>query len=285
MQRKNNKDYLEKLINHTMRHGKKIAAIGLLAKSVSVFVQKLARQGIISDSVSLRRVSTRPRLSSTLFNHSTHRWRCDKIDKNQQFPFAFDQLKPVDTDNSHPITIPRPVPTLFFSITAATIPFLEKTEDTIGKATDRTIGKANDWLLNSTQKPVEIGTSKKVTPKNEKMSVRKKKARVSRGAVEKFVKDAISHIKPSLETRKKKIAGITRHIPSLVHPSRGEGLAIRWLIAAAKEKQRRGGRGFAQCLSNELLDAYLKKGEPKQKRDSLHKLAENNRSYIRFRWW
>ena len=277
MQRKNNKDYLEKLINHTMRHGKKIAAIGLLAKSVSVFVQKLARQGIISDSVSLRRVSTRPRLSSTLFNHSTHRWRCDKIDNNQQFPSAFDQLKPLDTDNSHPITIPRLVPTLFFSITAPTIPFLEKTEDSIGKA--------NDWLLNSTQKPVEIGTSKKVSPKNEKMSVRKKKARVGRGAVERFVKDAISHIKPSLETRKKKIAGVTRHIPSLVHPSRGEGLAIRWLITAAKEKQRRGGRGFAQCLSNELLDAYLKKGEPKQKRDSLHKLAENNRSYIRFRWW
>jgi small subunit ribosomal protein S7 len=270
MQRKNNKDYLEKLINHTMRHGKKIAAIGLLAKSVSVFVQKLARQGIVSNSVSLRRVSTRPQLSSTLFNHS-------QIGNNQQFPSALDQLKPVDTDNSHPITIPRLVPTLFFSITTPTIPFLEKTEDTIGKA--------NDWLLNSIQKPVEIGTSKKVRPKNEKMSLRKGKARVGGRPVERFVKDAISHLKPSLETRKKKIAGITRHIPSLVHPSRGEGLAIRWLIAAAKEKQRRGGRGFAQCLSNELLDAYFKKGEPRQKRDSLHKLAENNRSYIRFRWW
>jgi ribosomal protein S7 len=270
MQRENNKDYLEKLINHTMRHGKKIAAIGLLAKSVSVFVHKLAHQGIISDSVSLRRVSTRPRLSSTLFNHS-------QIGNNQQSPFAFDQLKARDTDNSHPTTIPRLVPTLFFSITTHTVPFLEKTEDTIGKA--------NNWLLNSTQKPVEIGTSREVSAENGKMSVRKGKARVARRPVERFVKDAISHIKPSLETRKKKIAGITRYIPSLVHPSRGEGLAIRWLIAAAKEKQRRGGRGFAQCLSNELLDAYLKKGEPRQKRDSLHKLAENNRSYIRFRWW
>lgn len=260
-----------------MRHGKKIAAIGLLAKSVSVFVQKLARQGIISNSVSLRRVSTRPRLSSTLLNHS-------QISNNPQFPFVLGQLKVLDTDDSHPTTTPRLVlyrpternclpinsPTLSFSIITSTILSFEKTED---------------WLLNSIQKPVEIGKSRGVSAKNEKMSVRKEKVRVGRRPVERFVKDAISHLKPSLETRKKKIAGITRYIPSVVHPSRGEGLAIRWLIAAAKEKQRRGGRGFAQCLSNQLLDAYLKKGEPRQKRDSLHKLAGNNRSYIRFRWW
>jgi small subunit ribosomal protein S7 len=100
-----------------------------------------------------------------------------------------------------------------------------------------------------------------------------------------FVKDAISNVKPSLETRKKKIAGITRHVPTIVSPSRGEGLAIRWVLAAAKEKQRKGGKELATCLSDELLDAYLKRGEARQKRDSLHKLAESNRSYVRYRWW
>jgi small subunit ribosomal protein S7 len=228
MQRKNNKDYLEKLINHTMRHGKKIAAIGLLAKSVSVFVQKLAHQGIISDSISFRRVSTRPRLSSTLLNH----------------PQMFGQLK---TDNSHPTYGPigRNInsPTLFFSI------------------------------IPPTTKPVTVSV------KNEK-----RKGKVRR-PVERFVKDAISHLKPSLETRKKKIAGITRHVPSIVSPSRGEGLAIRWVLAAAKEKQRKGGKELSKCLSDELLDAYLKRGEARQKRDSLHKLAESNRSYVRYRWW
>jgi small subunit ribosomal protein S7 len=111
------------------------------------------------------------------------------------------------------------------------------------------------------------------------------RSRNSRCSVSGFLKDAISNIKPSLETRKKKIAGITRHVPSIVSPSRGEGLAIRWVLAAAKEKQRKGGKELSKCLSDELLDAYLKRGEARQKRDSLHKLAESNRSYVRYRWW
>jgi ribosomal protein S7 len=111
------------------------------------------------------------------------------------------------------------------------------------------------------------------------------RSRNSRSSIKAFVKDAISHIKPSLETRKKKIAGITRHVPTIVSPSRGEGLAIRWVLAAAKEKQRKGGKELAKCLSNELLDAYLKRGEVRQRRDLLHKLAESNRSYVRYRWW
>ena len=111
------------------------------------------------------------------------------------------------------------------------------------------------------------------------------RSRNSRSSIKAFVKDAISHIKPSLETRKKKIAGITRHVPAIVPLSRGEGVAIRWVLAAAKEKQRKEGKELAKCLSDELLDAYLKRGEARQKRDFLHKLAESNRSYVRYRWW
>ena len=121
------------------------------------------------------------------------------------------------------------------------------------------------------------------------LKTRKEKTQVisrnGRPSIKGFVKDAISNLKPSLETRKKKIAGITRHVPSIVSPSRGEGLAIRWVLAAAKEKQRKGGKKLSKCLSDELLDAYLKRGEARQKRDSLHKLAESNRSYVRYRWW
>jgi small subunit ribosomal protein S7 len=284
MQRRNNKDYLEKLINYTMQHGKKVAAIGLVAKSVSMFVQKLAHQGTISNSVPLRRISNRPRLSSALLN-------------NQQLSSALNQLK---SFGSHPTTTLQLVPhgsikSNLSTINSPTLLFLTMTSTTqstkvssqLRYATDvsSSFEKTEDWSLNSTQKPVEIEKGRGINAKSEKISVRKGKRKVATRSVERLVKDAISNLKPSLETRKKKIAGITRHIPSVVHPSRGEGLAIRWIIAAAKERQRREGKDFTECLSNQLLDAYLKKGEPRQKRDSLHKLAENNRSYIRFRWW
>lgn len=96
---------------------------------------------------------------------------------------------------------------------------------------------------------------------------------------------ALGNVEPSLEVRRKKIAGITRQIPSIVPKSRGEGLAIRWIIDSARERRRKQGKMFSECLAEELVSAYHKTGEPRQKRDSLHKLAESNRSFLRYRWW
>jgi small subunit ribosomal protein S7 len=92
-------------------------------------------------------------------------------------------------------------------------------------------------------------------------------------------------VEPSLEVRKKKIAGITRQIPCVVSKSRGERLAIRWIINSARERVKKRGKGLSECLAEELIDAYNRRGEPRQKRDSLHKTAEANRSFLRYRWW
>ncbi len=96
---------------------------------------------------------------------------------------------------------------------------------------------------------------------------------------------AIANVEPSLEVRKKKIAGITRQIPCVVSKSRGERVAIRWIINSARERVKKRGKGLPYCLAEELFDAYHKRGEPRQKRDSLHKAAESNRSFLRYRWW
>jgi len=96
---------------------------------------------------------------------------------------------------------------------------------------------------------------------------------------------AIANVEPSLEVRKKKIAGITRQIPCVVSKSRGERLAIRWIINSARERVKKRGKGLSECLAEELIDAYNRRGEPRQKRDSLHKTAEANRSFLRYRWW
>ena len=99
------------------------------------------------------------------------------------------------------------------------------------------------------------------------------------------LESALKNVEPNLEIRKKKIAGITRQIPCIVSKSRGQGLAIRWVIDAAQEKRRRESKSFSKSLAEELVNAYHKRGEPRQKRESLHKLAESNRSFLRYRWW
>ena len=248
MPKKHHKDYIEKLINHTMRHGRKAAAIGLLVKTFSLFGQKLIRQKAPDSSVDLRRPRSRPQLLSVPLCKAT-------LSKVSLVPLGYNK------------EIKR-----FSNIEADTF----ASESVI-------LGKT---FIESEKTALGLLTATAKTRKGaEGMSVALPKFQPDKRSIKQCVKDAISNIKPTLETRKKKIAGIARHIPSVVPPSRGEGLAIRWLVTAARDKQRKTNKGFVECLSNEFLDAYLKRGEVRQKRDSLHKLAETNRSYIRYRWW
>lgn len=286
------KDFLERLINHTMQHGKKGAAIGLLTKSFFLFRQNLTRQGGISRYLNLRRVEKRSHFLCTLLDPAT---------QSQRLPFALgmrkrDMAKTLEIEGGDPLN-------LTFSVVVSS-PSL------IGNSDFQKMDIVADTrLYNSTLNKLKIGNTSSNSMSCNKMPSATTGRRTSlalmslqdvskgnqiqtrarsgnsRSSIKTFVKDAISHIKPSLETRKKKIAGITRHVPTIVSPSRGEGVAIRWVLAAAKEKQRKGGKELAKCLSDELLDAYLKRGEARQRRDLLHKLAESNRSYVKYRWW
>ena len=299
MLKKYKKDFLERLINHAMRHGKKGAAIGLLTKSFLLFRQNLIRQGGVSRHLNLRRVEKRSHLLCTLL---------DPAASKQQSPFALGMRKPnmaktLDIEGGGPIT-------LTFSVVASSpLPIKNSDFQKTGMVTDTRLynstlnklksGHTSSNFISCNKMPsattgrrtsLALMSVQDVSKGNRAQTrgvtnLKTGRSRNSRFSIKAFVKDAISHIKPSLETRKKKIAGITRHVPTIVSPFRGEGVAIRWLLAAAKEKQRKGGKELAKCLSDELLDAYLKRGEARQKRDLLHKLAESNRSYVRYRWW
>lgn len=97
--------------------------------------------------------------------------------------------------------------------------------------------------------------------------------------------EAIQNVKPSVEVRKVRKGGITYQVPAIIPKKRQETLAIRWIIDAAKNRKKKSKIRFAECLALELTEASKKFGKPRQKRDELHKLAESNRAYIRFRWW
>ena len=100
-----------------------------------------------------------------------------------------------------------------------------------------------------------------------------------------FIVEAVENVRPSVEVRSKKIAGVSRDIPSLVPPKRGQGIAIRWILDSARGRKKTASRTFVDNLADELVDAYLKRGTPRQKRDSLHKSASTNRAFLRYRWW
>ena len=98
----------------------------------------------------------------------------------------------------------------------------------------------------------------------------------------KIFNDALKNVKPNLEVKSRRVGGATYQVPVEVRPVRQLSLAIRWLTDAAR---KRNERTMAERLANELLEAFRKQGKARQKRDELHKLAEANSAYIRYRWW
>jgi len=118
---------------------------------------------------------------------------------------------------------------------------------------------------------------------------------------------AIDNVTPHLDVRALRASTKTVFVPGLMPPARGRSLAMRWLAQAAAARQRggRGARGggasggggassggpskapprYAECLAQELLQAYRMKGSARQKRDDMHKQALANRANVHLRWW
>ena len=96
---------------------------------------------------------------------------------------------------------------------------------------------------------------------------------------------ALENITPSVEVRKVRVAGSTYIVPAILSQKKQETLALKWIIESAKKRQKNSKLDFSTCLADEILEASRKSGQARQKRDELHRLAQMNRAYIRYRWW
>lgn len=92
---------------------------------------------------------------------------------------------------------------------------------------------------------------------------------------------ALVNVKPSVEVKAKRVGGSTYQVPHEVKDDRGNVLAIRWILNAAR---RRSGSSFAIRLSYEMNDAYLKTGSAMKRRNDIHRMAEANKAFARFRF-
>ncbi len=97
----------------------------------------------------------------------------------------------------------------------------------------------------------------------------------------KVVKEAIKHVKPSVEVRSRRVGGATYQVPVEVRRERAMALALRWVIAAARKRKEKTMR---ERLAGEILDAYNNSGSSVKKREDTHKMADANRAFSHFRW-
>src|ERR671928_1245430 len=92
---------------------------------------------------------------------------------------------------------------------------------------------------------------------------------------------AVEHVKPTVEVRSKRVGGATYQVPMQVNRTRQQSLAIRWIIAACRNKS---GRPMFLRLADELMAAYRREGEAMTKRENTIKMAESNKAFAHFAW-
>ena len=92
---------------------------------------------------------------------------------------------------------------------------------------------------------------------------------------------ALENVKPSLEVKSRRVGGSNYQVPVEVTPARSQALGLRWLVRYAR---LRGGKGMAENLANEIMDAYNGTGAAVKKREDTHRMAEANKAFAHYKW-
>jgi len=97
----------------------------------------------------------------------------------------------------------------------------------------------------------------------------------------KIFRTAVNNVKPLIEVRSRRVGGATYQVPMEVEKRRQTTLALRWLLAAARDKK---AKPMSLRLADELTDAYRKQGKSITQRENVHKMAEANKAFAHFAW-
>jgi len=92
---------------------------------------------------------------------------------------------------------------------------------------------------------------------------------------------ALENVGPSMEVRSKRIGGAIYQVPIPVGRERRIGLAMRWIIAAAKSKKK---KSMKDSLAEEIINASENAGTAVKKREDIHRMAEANKAFAHFAW-
>ncbi len=131
-------------------------------------------------------------------------------------------------------------------------------------------------LINAVMLDGKKGTSEKII--YEAFDIIKEKT--GKNPVEVF-DAAMENIMPLLEVKSRRVGGSNYQVPIEVRPDRRQTLGLRWLVNYAKN---RSGRGMANKLANEIMDAANGVGGAVKKREDTHKMAEANKAFAHYRW-
>jgi small subunit ribosomal protein S7 len=92
---------------------------------------------------------------------------------------------------------------------------------------------------------------------------------------------ALMNVAPTVEVKSRRVGGATYQVPVEVATDRGQALAMRWVVQAAKV---RAEKTMALRLAAELYEAYVGRGAAIKMRDDVHRMAKANQAFAHYRW-
>ncbi|MGO9971772.1 MAG: 30S ribosomal protein S7 [Solirubrobacteraceae bacterium] len=95
------------------------------------------------------------------------------------------------------------------------------------------------------------------------------------------LENGIKALTPMLEVRSRRVGGATYQVPVEVPPRRARTLAVRWLVAYARQRRE---KTMAQRLAHELLDATQQQGNAFKRKDDIYRMAQANKAFAHYRW-
>ena len=111
-------------------------------------------------------------------------------------------------------------------------------------------------------------------------TVQEKMAKEEKSALE-IWKQALDYITPQVEVKSRRIGGATFQVPTEIRADRKESISMKNMILFAR---KRGGKGMAEKLAAEIMDAYNNQGGAFKRKEDMHRMAEANRAFAHFRF-
>ena len=92
---------------------------------------------------------------------------------------------------------------------------------------------------------------------------------------------AMDNVRPTIETKSKRVGGASYQVPMEVSSRRSTALGIRWLVNFSRARKE---KTMTERLANEILDASNGVGASVKRREDVYKMAEANRAFSHYRW-
>lgn len=95
----------------------------------------------------------------------------------------------------------------------------------------------------------------------------------------KLFEKAVEIVRPQVEVRSRRVGGANYQVPMPVTGNRGQALAYRWILGAARARK---GASMIVKLSDELSDILDGVGGAMKKKEDTHRMAEANKAFAHF---